>query len=164
MISWGWRNRRSYGLRDYAPRWLRPISAAVPWLTVGLLFQMICLLGGTLTTSEGLLFALPEEGRAGLVEQKDLEEASLVALLLPTPQGTLVFFDDTRYVLDDDVQMARFAERLRDRVKTPGADALLALADRRISWGHLHRFGAYVRTGGVGRIQFAQKKGRDVFE
>ena len=85
MISWGWRNRRSYGLRDYAPRWLRPISAAVPWLTVGLLFQMICFLGGTLTTSEGLLFALPEEGHAGLVEQKDLEEASLVALPLPTP-------------------------------------------------------------------------------
>lgn len=164
MSSWGWRNRRHYGRGEYAPRWLRPISAAVPWLTVLLLFQMILLLGGVQTSTEGVLFALPEPVAGGLVEKGDIAESSLVALLVPTPQGTLVFFDDTRYVLDDHVQMQRFVEQLKIRVKSPGRETLLALADRRIGWGNLTRFRDYVRAGGVGQIQFAQKKGTGGFE
>lgn len=162
MITWGWKNRRPRGMREHAPRWLRPLSAAVPWLTVGLLFQMICLMGGALTSAEGVLFALPEQPRDRVVS--DVGESTLVALLQPTRQGTLIFFDDTRYVLDDDVQMSRFADQLKARIKAPEQDTLLALADIRISWGDLHRFRGFARRSGIGQILFAEKKGRGVFE
>ena len=162
MSSWGWQNRRANGLRDQVPRWLRPLSVAVPWLTVGLLFQMIFLLGGVLTSAEGVLFALPERPREKVVS--DVGESTLVALLQPTRQGTLVFFDDTRYVLDDDVQMARFTEQLKARIKTPEQETLLALADIRINWGDLYRFRGYAMRSGIGQILFAEKKGRGVFE
>lgn len=162
MSSWGWKNRSSGGFREQVPRWLRALSVAVPWLTVGLLFQMICLMGGALTSAEGVLFALPERPRDRVVS--DVGESTLVALLQPTRQGTLVFFDDTRYVLEDDVQMARFAEQLKACIKTPEQNTLLAMADIRISWGDLYRFRHFAMRSGIGQILFAEKKGRGVFE
>ncbi len=163
MSSWGWKNRRFQGnLREAAPRWLRPLSVAVPWITVGLLFQMIVLLGGVLTSAEGALFALPENPGDRIVS--DVGESSLVALLQPTRQGTLVFFDDTRYVLEDEVQMNRFSEQLKARMKTPDHGTLLALTDVRLSWGDLYRFRGFAMKSGIDKILFAEKKGRGVFE
>ena len=119
---------------------------------------MICLLGGTLTTSEGLLFALPEEGHAGLVEQKDLEEASLVALLLPTPQGTLVFFDDARYSLSDAAAVEAFRERLAACVQADRSGTLLLLADGRVASGDLMRLMGLAREAGVTRVQIGERR------
>ena len=41
MNDWGWRERRTPGMRDFVQRGLRPLAAAVPWVTVGLLFMTI---------------------------------------------------------------------------------------------------------------------------
>ncbi len=163
MSTWDWKRRCvSAAENSRAPRWLRPFSLAVPWLTVLLLFQLVWTLGGVLTSAEGALFALPENPVDRIVS--DVGESSLVALLQPTRQGTLVFFDDTRFVLDDDVQMERFAEQLRARIKTPDQRTLLVLADIRINWGDLYRFRGFALKSGIEQILFAEKKGRGVFE
>lgn len=153
MSSWGWKNRR-HG-REYVPHWLRPLSVAVPWLTVGLLFMMLYLMGGTFTSAEGTLVALPRSSVG------DISSYSAVALVLPTAHGTLVFFDDTRYVLEDDVQMDMFATQLKDRMAASPEEntTLLVLADMRVRHGDLLRFAAIARQSDVRQVLFARKSG-----
>ncbi len=158
MSEWGWDDRRRRGGRSYLPRGLRPLVKVVPWVTVGLLFMIIYLVGGAFTKASGALFALPE------TEVSDVADADAVALLLVTPQGTLVFFDDTRYLLEDESQMLQFSEALSEKMAGRDGRTLLALADMRIRGGNLFRFAAVAKRSGVERVLFAEKKGDGKFE
>ncbi len=149
--GWGWSVRDAGALRGHDIAWLRPFVAAAPWLTLCMLVVTLYLLGGTLSIAEGVLFDLPER------EFADGEQTSLVALLLPTSRETLVFFDDARFLLGDDQSMEAFREQLGERAAKLKEDALLVLADRRISAGELMNFAATARAGGIKRILFAQR-------
>ena len=98
MSQWNWKPERTQGVWRTGPAWLRPFLSAVPWITVLLLVLMFHIVGGTLVSSEGVLFDLPDS--TGL---RDDEPAPLVALVMPMSretlpqQETLVFFDDGRY-------------------------------------------------------------------
>lgn len=158
MSSWGWRNRRHADASACGPNWLKPLAIAVPWLTVGLLFVMVLAIGRTFTSSEGALFALPDESVG------DVAVSTSVALLLPTQQGTLVFFDDTRYVLEDDVQMERFGRQLEERMRKSEDKRLLAMADLRIRHGDILRFAGVVRRSGAEQVLFAEKRMTETVE
>lgn len=154
MNRWGWFDAHAAAEREFIPRWLRPLSAAVPWVTVLLLFMMMYVMGGAFTTSEGALFSLPEKGVG------DVADASAVALVLPAKQGTLVFFDDTRYLLEDEAQLAMFGAQLKERVALAEAPTLLVLADRRVSIGDLMKLAAVAKENHVAKTLFAEKRGR----
>ena len=107
---------------------------------------------GTLTYAKGTLFGLPD---AGLAEG---EATGLVALAIPHAHETLVFFDDSRYVLDDAASMRAFGEHLSERVARSESKTLLVLADRRIRGGDLMDLAAVAKKGGAAKILFAQKR------
>ena len=156
MTGWGWsrgRARRGSG----AVAWLAPLAAAVPWLTVGALVLMMHLLAGTLTRAEGVLFDLPAQGFA------DGADTKLVALVMPRPResaqgGTLVFFDDARFILGDEASETAFGEQLAERAAKTDERALLVLADRRVAGGELMRLADIARGGGIARILFAERR------
>ena len=152
MSPWGWTPERSQGIWKYGAAWMKPLAAAVPWLTVALLLMMFYLLGGKLTSAEGVLFDLPA------TELAENEPTSLVALVMPMPRETLVFFDDSRYSLGDEVSFAAFGEHLADRIDKAEGKTLLVLADRRVAGGELMRIAAAARKSGAERILFAEKK------
>ena len=152
MTSWGWQLDHYRGIWRHGPGWLRPLVAAMPWITVILLLQMLVLVGGTLTTAKGVLFDLPEVGLAEGVP------TSMVALALPKGQETLVFFDDSRYTLGDEASEAALGSHLSSRAAKSENGTLLVLADRRISGGELMKLASLARRGGVGRILFAEKR------
>ena len=161
MNDWGWRERRTPGMRDFVQRGLRPLAAAVPWVTVGLLFMTIVMVGGTFTAERGALFALPDTG------VDDVADAMAVSLLVPTDKGTLVFFDDTRYLLDDETQMESFRAALSEKAAriAKGEDAaLLAMADWRIMGRDLLKFAAIAKRAGVRRVLFAERQGNGGLE
>lgn len=161
MNDWGWRERRTPGMRDFVQRGLRPLAAAVPWVTVGLLFMTIVMVGGTFTAERGALFALPDTG------VDDVADAMAVSLLIPTDKGTLVFFDDTRYLLDDETQMDSFRAALSEKAAriAEGEDAaLLAMADWRIMGRDLLKFAAIAKRAGVRRVLFAERQGNGGLE
>ena len=113
---------------------------------------MMHYVGGTFTSAKGVLFDLPE---AGLAEG---EATELVALVMPMPHETLVFFDDSRYVLGDASSAAALREHLAERLGRTANRTMLVLADRRVSGGELMKFATIARRGGVSKVLFAERK------
>ena len=153
MSQWGWMPARNLGVWRYGAGWIRPVAAAIPYLTVILLVLMMHMVGGTLTSSKGVLFDLPDEGFA------EGEETGLVALVMPVQRETMVMFDDVRYLVDDAASMRSLSENLAEcAVRQPGK-ALLVLADRRVSTGQLMEVVSAAKRSGIGRVLLAGKRG-----
>lgn len=148
---WKWTPERTLGIWRHGAPWLRPIVAAAPYITVVLLLLMMHVAGSAMTAAKGVLFDLPDAGLA------DGAATRLVALMLPRDHDTLVFFDDSRYVLGDETSLRTLGENLSARAERTKDKTLLVLADRRISGGDLMKFAAVARRNGVARILFAGK-------
>ena len=151
MKGWGWRIEGDRGMWRYGAGWMRPFAAAVPWITVAMLLLLVWMVGGTLTSATGVLFDLPDAG-AG-----DGEATELVALAMPMPHETLVFFDDARFVLGDGSSAAALGERIAENAARARSKTMLVLADRRIAGGELMRLAAIAKKSGVKRMLFAEK-------
>lgn len=152
MRPWKWKPERTEGIWHHGAPWLRPFAAAVPWLTVLLLLMMFVIVGGTFTSAKGVLFDLPEG------ELAEGETTGLVALVMPMPHETLVFFDDARYMLGDSSSVSALTEHLSSQVRRSTRKTLLVLADRRVAGGELMRFAAIARKGGIEKVLFAERK------
>ncbi len=153
MSQWNWKSVRARSAWRIGPEWLRPFLVAVPWITVLLLVLMLHMVGGTLASSEGVLFDLPDATGAG-----DGERASLVALVMPMPHETLVFFDDGRYTLGDETSASLFGEQLEERAERSEDKTLLVLADKRVAAGDLMKLSGIAKRSGVKRVLFAEKR------
>ena len=153
MSQWGWTPARHHGIWCYGAGWIRPISAAIPYLTVGLLLLLMHMVGGTLTAHRGVLFDLPD----GTFTEGDT--SGMVALVMPVQRETMVVFDDVRYLLGDAASMRSFAESLADSTERREGKSLLILADRRVSTGHLMEVISAAKRSGVSKILLAGKRG-----
>ena len=151
MTPWGWTPARTLGIWRYGARWIRPFAAAAPWLTVLVLLLMFFFVSDTLTKAKGTLFDLPTSGLS------EGEATDLVALAIPHAHETLVFFDDSRYVLDDAASVRALGEHMAERVTRSETKTLLVLADRRIHGGDLMDLAAVAKKSGATKVLFAQK-------
>lgn len=152
MNSWGWRPERTKGIWRHGAGWLRPIVAAAPYLTVGLLLLLFHFVGGTLTASRGLLFDLPADGAAA-----DGVQTDLVAMVMPMRHDTIVFFDDSRYLLSEASSLTSLGDHLSERTRRDKSTTLLVLADRRVSGGELMSLASLARRSGVRQVLFAER-------
>ena len=153
MSQWGWTPARNLGVWRYGAGWIRPIAAAIPYLTVGLLLLMMQMIGGTLTAYRGVLFDLPDG------DFTDGDSQGMVALVMPVQRETMVVFDDVRYLLGDATSMRSFAESLADSTERREGKSLLILADRRVSTGHLMEVVSAAKRSGVSKVLLAGKRG-----
>lgn len=151
MIGWGWKSESAEGIWRHGARWLRPIVAITPFVTIILLLLMLYFAGNALTISKGVLFELPAGDGA------DGEATELVAIAMPLKHDTVVFFDDARYVLGDAASERSLSEHLADRLGRTANKTLLLMADGRVPGGELMRFSDIARKGGVSKLLFAEK-------
>ncbi|MBO7207810.1 MAG: hypothetical protein J6W10_09405 [Kiritimatiellae bacterium] len=165
MRQWGWsRTRQEYLGRKSLPIWLRSLSAAVPWITMLILFMTVSKIDGTFFLDEGTLIDLPDG--AG-----DISRCHAVAYVSHTDEGGLIFFDDTRYVLNNPSQMDKFSRVLFERLSyVPSSNyaedndselsvpTLLLLIDRRITLDDQMHIVRIAKKSGVGRIMIAERK------
>lgn len=158
MKGWGWSPGRARSAVSIGSSWMRAFAVLVPFMTVALLLMMLHFVGGALATAKGVLFELPEAGAGDAVATES------VAMLVPMRHETLVFFDDSRYVVGSEASMRTFGERLSERFSRSDNKTLLVLADRRISCGDLMAFAAQVRRNGVEKVLFAEKSRQEVPE
>lgn len=139
------------------PAWLRYLSQTAPWLTLVLLVIMFIFLHDTLAPMPAVKFSLPDSGAA------DSAQPGLVALLLPgdvegaQSEGTLVFFDDARYVLSDPAGADEFAGRLGERAVETKCATLTLLADRRVPTGDVMQVMAIAKSRRLAHVQLAEK-------
>ena len=154
MKTWDWRDDRESGFWKFGLLWLKAAIVAVPWITVGLLLIMLHMIGGVMTSAEGVMFDLPESALS------DGEATPLVALVMPMQNmgETYVFFDDARYSLGNDVSVSSFADHLAERASKTDRRTLLVLADRTVACDHLTRIAAISRKCGLERILVANKR------
>ena len=152
MTSWGWRPERTKGIWHHGAGWLRPIVAAAPYLTVGLLLLLFHFIGGTLTATKGLLFDLPADGTAA-----DGVQTDLVAMVMPMRHDTVVFFDDSRYLLSETSSLTSLGDHLSERTRRDKSTTLLVLADRRVAGGELMSLASLARRSGVRQVLFAER-------
>ena len=153
MSQWGWTPARNLGIWRYGAGWIRPVAAAIPYLTVGLLLLMMQMIGGTLTAYKGVLFDLPDG------DFTDGDRQGMVALVMPVQRETMVVFDDVRYLLGDAASMRSFAESIADSTERREGKSLLILADRRVSTGHLMEVVSAAKRSGVSKVLLAGKRG-----
>ena len=156
--EWGWRPAQAEGIWRHGARWTKPLFAAVPWITLVLLLVMFGLIGDTLTAAPGVVFDLPAPvGRQAAVSGSTM-------LVLPSANvgetgGTLVFFDDARYVLGDPQSVALLREQLLARVQeSPARATLLVMADRRVAAGDLLQLVGVARESGMKHVQIAERR------
>lgn len=150
--SWNWITPRPAGLSKYGPRWLKPMAVAIPWITVLILFLMLYIVSGTMTSVKGVIFELPEG------DQLDGSASPLVALVVPSAHDTLVFFDEARYSLSDRESVAALGEHLASRTAKVEDRTLVVMADRRVQGGEIARLASVARTGGIKRLLLASKQ------
>ena len=79
-------------------------------------------------------------------------------MVMPMRHETMVFFDDSRYVLGDAASVRNFGEHLAERLARSDSKTLLLLADRRVSGGDLMDLAAVVKRNGAKRILYAAKR------
>ena len=149
---WGWRREVRRGIWRYGSNWMRSFSAAVPWITAGLMLLMMHFISGTLTREEGVVFELPGYSLG------DGEAADMVALVMPTERGTLVFFDDARYQLGDSSSMAAFGRHLAERSGRVKYRTLLVMADCKVAGGELMKLAEVARQSGLEKVLFSGKR------
>ena len=151
MSPWGWNPGRDEGIWRHGAPWAKPLFVVAPWVTLLVLTMLFWMIGGTLTTAKGVLFDLPGPGLG------DGEATDMVALVMPVARETMVFFDDSRFMLGDTSSAQALSEQLTERSSRTGGKTLLVLADRRVVGGDLMQFAAIARRSGIKRVLFAEK-------
>lgn len=152
MSPWNWTPERTQGIWRHGSLSLRPLVSSAPWITIALLLLMFWIIGGTLVSAKGILFDLPEKNLA------EGEPSGPVALIVPIPHETLIFFDDSRYLMSDPNSMSALSDHLSDLSPRMEGRVLLALVDRRVAHGEIMKFAALARKNGISKVLFAEKK------
>jgi biopolymer transport protein ExbD len=134
---------------------LRAFTAAVPFLTVLLLMLMLVVMSEGLSSGKGVVFNLPETS-VGQGEKTDL-----VALAMPAKDGVVVFFDDARFLMEDEVSMSQFLSLLAARFEKSKNKSILLLVDAGVPSGSVMKIAETLRNAGALKVLFAEKhKGR----
>lgn len=166
MRKWGWSNTQGHLGKKSLPMWLRSLSSAVPWITMLVLFLMIVKLQGVFLLDKGTLIDLPEG--AG-----DISKCHGEVLVLNTDEGVLLFFDGSRYMLNNSSQMHKFSQHLFENmsyIPTTGVKndinpesvrpTLFMLIDNRVSVSDQMSIVRIAKMSGVERIMIAERKER----
>jgi len=138
--------------------WFRHLVQIAPWLTLVLLMIMYQFLHAALAPAPAVSFELPEAGAA------ESAAPGLVALVMmgdangAQGEGTLLFFDDDRYVLSSPASMEEFAARLGTRASGTKCNVLTLLCDHRVPTGDVMRIMAIARRQGLLHVQLAEKR------
>ncbi|MBR3924096.1 MAG: biopolymer transporter ExbD [Kiritimatiellae bacterium] len=138
--------------------WFRYLVQMAPWLTVLLIAAFFLILQSVMAPVPSLLFDLPEAGAA------DSVKPGLVALLIPgdiegaETDGTLVYFDDARYVLSDPVSLEELSNRLGERAVETKSGVLTLLSDRRVPAGDVMKVMALAKARRLLHVQLAEKR------
>lgn len=148
------------GLRTrYVPRSRlgQGLISMAPWVDLVLLIVFFVLIKGTFVIEPGVQIELPTAPLRGGAP------AGLAAVVLSVETGQpglreeMVVFDDVRYLVQDEAQMARLQTAIAREAIRLSVNSLLLDADRRVENGTLVRLYAMAREIGLAEVNLATK-------
>lgn len=123
----------------------------VPWLNIILIIGLSVVLAKRITVKPGILFTLP----AASVIEGTIDSLDAV-LLEPYPgEPACTFFDDIRYRIEDDGDMATLTEAMRSVRERKGVNTLTLYAAADVPHGAFVRFVNAARKSGFANINVA---------
>ena len=155
--SWSRQIRKHRSVYRFGNAWAKAFLISVPWINALVLVVLLQAVHGQLVIAPGIVFDLP---RAPLSEGMNPDLTALMIVVSRDAPGgveTLIFFDDDRYSVLDDEQVAMLSERLKSRAALGRGRDLLLLADKRVPHGDVVRFVNVAREAGVLRVNVAEK-------
>lgn len=136
---------------DQPTRWSRYLIVLAPWLIVLFALAMFLLLQKTICLPEGMKVDLPSTTIG------DSTQADVTVLVVAASGGTLVFYDDARYLIEDAVAMETLRENLSRALSHTQNKTILALAGKEIKTGELMTFANVASRSGATKVLFAEK-------
>jgi biopolymer transport protein ExbD len=156
-VRWLQAIRSHRGVYRFGGPWAQAVMYSVPWINALILFALLFLYHERITISPGIVFDLPP------APLREGSHTGLTALMFAVTQESmareeaLVFFDDSRFMVEDNDQMAVLAEQIRVRCQNASAKDFLLLADKRVKHGDIMRFVNILRNAGVSKVNVAEK-------
>ena len=156
-ISWLPSIRLKRGVYRFGGPWAQAVLYSVPWINTLILIVLLFLYHQRIAISPGIVFDLPS------APLREGSHTGLTALMFAVTHESmardeaLVFFDDARYMVQDDEQMSTLAEQIRLRMKNADSKDFLLLADKRVSHGDIMRFVTILRNTGVSKVNVAER-------
>jgi len=156
-IHWLQSVRLHRGAYRFGGPWAQAVMFSIPWLNTLILVMLLFLYHKRISVSPGIVFDLPSE------PLHEGSHAGLTALMFAVSHESisrdeaLVFFDDARYMVQDDEQMSALAEQIRLRIRSADTRDFLLLADKRVSHGDIMHFVSVLRKAGVSKVNVAEK-------
>jgi biopolymer transport protein ExbD len=156
-ICWLQSIRLKRGVYRFGGPWAQSVIYSVPWINTLILIVLLFVYHQRIAISPGIVFNLPS------APLREGSHTGLTALMFAVThesmarEEALVFFDDMRYMVQDDEQMSTLAEQIRLRMKNVDSKDFLLLADKRVSHGDIMRFVTILRNAGVSKINVAER-------
>jgi biopolymer transport protein ExbD len=158
--SWNWTPPRNEGIWRHGCAWLKPFFAASPWVSLALILSVVGVAANRISLTSGTTFLLPE---ATVTQAKDVV-SDIVVLIMPISRDntsyeeTVIFFNDSRYILTDPSSAGNFKSSLNKRISESENGAIVLLADKRVNTGDLLGVVALAREAGAKSVQIAEKR------
>lgn len=156
-VQWLQAVRNHRGVSRFGGPWAQAVMYSVPWINAIILFILFFLYHERITISPGIVFDLPP------APLREGSHTGLTALMFSVNQESMsreeamVFFDDSRFMVEDNEQMSLLAEQIRVRLKNASSGDFLLLADKRVKHGDILRFVNILRQAGVSKVNVAEK-------
>lgn len=131
---------------------LRSFMAAVPFLTLLLIVVMFVIISAELTSEKGFVLNLPD------TDFSNGDRTDLVALVMPSNEDVLIFFDDARFSMGNSSSMESFQKQLSSRIERSDSKTLLVLLDKNVSSGNAMKLSQISQKAGVKKMLFAEKR------
>jgi len=154
---WSERIRAKRSVYRFGGVWAQAMLIAVPWLNAIILVVALLAANNRIAITAGVVFELPT---APLQEgSQDGLTVLMFSVSHETQAGeeTLVFFDDERYLIQDEEQSARLVNRISGSLSIERQQDVLLLADKRVPHGDVMQFVNIARKAGAKRINVAEK-------
>lgn len=155
--NWSQLARKHRSIYRFGGPWAQALLAPIPWINALILVVLLLAVHGKLVITPGIAFDLP---RAPLREGSNADLTALMIVVArdaPGGEESLIFFDDDRYLANDDDQMEMLSERIKSLMALGRGKELLLLADKRVPHGDVIRFVNVVREAGLQRVSVAEK-------
>lgn len=140
------------------------LVSAAPWVDIVLLFLVFLFIDGKFVLQPGTVIELEEAEFVDGLRPGAMLVVTSVKASRKGPRDEMVFFDDVRFLVAHDEQMANLQEAFRSSARRRPDMDLTIHADRQVEHGTIMRLLSMAKRAGISRVNLASRQRRSMLE